>query len=184
MNGRRAAAIHCLTVRHDEASRRGVRMNVSVHPGRLSFRERLSLLIHRQLDRRLSPFGVWLMRRTRGSLAARYKVHALVLTTVGRRTGRSRDVVLQFFPDGDSFVVVATNDGGRAHPAWYLNLMASGGGQVEIAGRRIGVVANELAGETAAGWWARILSLAPEYERYTRAAGRSFPVVRLTPVDD
>ena len=56
-------------------------MNPALRPG---LGERLALLIHRQLDRRLSPFGVWLMRRTRGSITARYKVHALVLTTTGR----------------------------------------------------------------------------------------------------
>jgi deazaflavin-dependent oxidoreductase (nitroreductase family) len=122
------------------------------------------------------------MRRTRGSLAGRFRVHALVLTTMGRKSGRSRDVVLQYFPDGDGFVVVATNDGGRTHPAWYLNLAANGRGRVEIAGRRIPVAATELTGDAATEWWARILERSPEYERYGRAAGRSFPIIRLAPV--
>ena len=157
-------------------------MNASAHSDRPSLFERLALLTHRQLDRRLSRFGVWLMRRTRGSLAGRFNVHALVLSVVGRRSGRSRSVVLQYFPDRDGFIVVATNDGGRTHPAWYLNLAASGEGYVEIAGRRTAVRATELRGDPAATWWARILDLSPEYERYTRAAGRSFPIVRLTPI--
>ncbi|HEU5205398.1 MAG TPA: nitroreductase family deazaflavin-dependent oxidoreductase [Candidatus Limnocylindrales bacterium] len=157
-------------------------MKASARSDRLSLSERLGLLIHRQLDRRLSRFGVWVMRRTRGALAGRFKVHALVLTVVGRKSGRSRSVVLQYFPDRDGFIVVATNDGGRTNPAWYLNLVASGGGDVEVAGRRIAVRANEMPGGEAATWWARILDVAPEYERYTRAAGRPFPIVRLTPL--
>jgi deazaflavin-dependent oxidoreductase (nitroreductase family) len=157
-------------------------MNASAHSDRPSLFERLALLTHRQLDRRLSRFGVWLMRRTRGSLAGRFNVHALVLSVVGRRSGRSRSVVLQYFPDRDGFIVVATNDGGRTNPAWYLNLVASGEGYVEIAGRRMAVRATKLEGDVAATWWARILEVAPEYKRDTRAAGRSFPVVRLTPV--
>jgi len=157
-------------------------MNPSAQSNRLSLWERVVLLIHRQLDRRLSRFGVWVMRRTRGALAGRFKVHALVLTVVGRKSGRSRSVVLQYFPDRDGFVVVATNDGGRTHPAWYLNLAASGEGNVEIAGRRIAVRATEMPADEAATWWARILDVSPEYERYTRAAGRSFPIVRLTPL--
>jgi deazaflavin-dependent oxidoreductase (nitroreductase family) len=61
------------------------------------------------------------MRRTKSSITARYKVKALVLTTIGRKSGRQRHVVLQYFTEGDSMIVVATNDGGATHPAWYLN---------------------------------------------------------------
>jgi deazaflavin-dependent oxidoreductase (nitroreductase family) len=146
-----------------------------------SMRERLTLLVHRQLDRRLSPLGVWVMRRTRGSISARFSVHALVLTTTGRTSGRPRSVVLQYFPDGNALVVVATNDGGASHPAWYLNLNANRVAQVEVGGRHIDVSATELAGNEAASWWLRILELAPDYERYTRAARRWFPILRLTP---
>jgi deazaflavin-dependent oxidoreductase (nitroreductase family) len=148
---------------------------------RLGMRERLALLIHRQLDRRMSRFGVWLMRRTRGSITARYKVHALVLTTTGRKSGRRRSVVLQYFPDGDAMVVVATNDGGSSHPAWYLNLVTSGSAEVEVDGRRVNVSATELAGPDALRWWRRILGVAPDYERYMRAARRAFPIMRLAP---
>ena len=148
---------------------------------RLSLRERLVLFVHRQLDRRLSPLGVWIMRRTRGSFTARYKVAALVLTTKGRKSGRQRSVVLQHFPDRDGMVVVATNDGGATHPSWYLNLVADRRAQVEIDGRRIDVAATELTGEEATGWWRRILERAPDYERYARAAGRPFPILRLAP---
>lgn len=150
-------------------------------PGRLSRRERIVLFIHRQLDRRLSPFGVWLMRRTKGSLAGRFKVHALVLTTTGRKSGRARDVVLQAFPDGDSMVVVATDDGGPRHPAWYLNLVAGGPAQIEVGGRKLEVSAAELEGDEAARWWKRILERSPSYERYALLAKRTFPIVRLTP---
>lgn len=149
-----------------------------------SRRERIALLIHRQLDRRLSRFGVWIMRRTKGSITARYKVTALVLTTTGRKSGHPRSVVLQYFPDGDAMIVVATNDGGATHPAWYLNLAASGSAAAEVDGRRMNVSASELSGEDASTWWKRILARAPDYERYTRAAGRAFPIVRLVPLAD
>ncbi len=147
----------------------------------LSRKERIGLLLHRQADRRLSRLGVWLMRRTRGSLAKRYGVHALVLSTVGRKTGRPRNVVLQYFPDGDAFVVVATNDGAATDPAWYLNLLAGGPAEVEVAGRRTPVAPEWLGPEDAAVWWARILKISPDYERYARATDRQFPVVRLVP---
>ena len=150
--------------------------------GSMSRREHLALVLHRESDRRLSPLAVWVMRRTRGSLASLYHVEALVLTTTGRRTGQRRSVVLQSFADGDAFVVVGTNDGGDRPPAWYLNLAADPAVEVEVRGRRFAARAVELPAEEAAAWWRRIVEFAPDYERYARATDRAFPVVRLEPV--
>jgi deazaflavin-dependent oxidoreductase (nitroreductase family) len=147
----------------------------------LSVRERSTLFLHRELDHRLSPLGVWMMRRSKGSITGPFKVDALALTTTGRRSGRPRNVVLQYFPDGEAMIVVATNDGGATHPAWYLNLASNPAGTVEVDGRRLDVVSSELAGDEASGWWRRIVERSPDYERYTRAAHRTFPILRLTP---
>lgn len=148
----------------------------------LSRRERLGLFLHRELDHRLTPIGVAVMRRTRGGIARPWKVDALLLTTRGRRTGRERTVVLQWFRDGDAMVVVAANDGGDSDPAWYLNLVAEPRARVEVEGRRVDVSAEVLSAEASAAFWPRILERSPEYERYRRATDRSFPVIRLVPI--
>jgi deazaflavin-dependent oxidoreductase (nitroreductase family) len=145
-------------------------------------RERVALTVHRELDHRLSAVGVWALRRTRGSLANRWGVNALLLTTTGRRTGRERTVVLQYFPDGDGMIVAAANDGGATDPAWYLNLVEHPSATAEVRGMRIPVIARELPEEAGAAWWDRILLAAPDYERYARATSRRIPIVRLTPV--
>jgi F420H(2)-dependent quinone reductase len=147
----------------------------------LSRPERARLSLHRWLDKHLSPFGVWLMRRSKGRLTEAYKVNALLLTSRGRRSGRERTVVLQYFPDGGAMVVVAANDGGAAHPGWYFNLTASPDAGVEINGRDIRVHATELGADEASEWWERILAVAPDYERYRRATSRPFPILRLVP---
>lgn len=149
--------------------------------GGVSRKERLGLFIHRGLDRWLSPLGVWVYRRTRGGIAKPWKVDALLLTTRGRRSGRERTVVLQFFPDGEAMVVAAANDGGASHPGWYFNLTADPDARVEVMGRTLPVRAAELDEAEAAGWWRRILERDPSYERYARAADRRIPIVRLVP---
>lgn len=156
----------------------------SVRRGRLSRAERIGLLVHRVSDKWFSPLGVWVMRRSKGGVGARFKVDALVLTTVGRRSGRSRSVVLQYFPDGDAWIVAAANDGGATHPAWYLNLIATNEAQIEVNGRRWDVRAEELDPGEAVAWWARIVSRAPDYERYARATSRAIPIIRLIPRSD
>lgn len=146
-------------------------------------RERVALALHRGLDRRLSPLGVWVYRRTRGGVTAPWKVDALLLTTKGRRSGRERTVVLQFFPDGEAMVVAAANDGGTSHPGWYHNLVAEPVARVEVMGRTVAVRAEELPPDEATAWWQRILRRDPSYERYARAAGgRTIPVLRLVPI--
>ena len=145
-------------------------------------REQVALFLHRGLDRWLSPLGVGVYRRTKGGITKPWKVDALLLTTRGRRSGRTRTVVLQFFPDGDSRVVAAANDGGSSHPGWYFNLVADPSARVEVMGRAIAVRAEELAPGDAAAWWQRILVRDPSYERYARAAsGRTIPILRLVP---
>jgi len=112
---------------------------------RLSRRERIGLFVGRGMDKRLNPLGRWLYRRTKGGITRPWKVDALLLTTRGRRSGRERTVVLQFFRDGDAMIVAAANDGGTSHPGWYFNLAADPAARVEVMGRAIAVRAEELS---------------------------------------
>lgn len=148
-------------------------------------KERVALLLHRRLDRHLTPLGVRVYRRTKGGITRPWKVDALLLTTRGRHSGKKRTVVLQFFPDGESMIVAAANDGGTSHPGWYFNLAADPAARVEVMGRALAVRAEELPPDDAAAWWARILVRDPSYERYARAAaGRAIPIMRLIRVVD
>ena len=48
----------------------------------------------------------------------------VVLTSVGACSGERREVPLAYFTDGDDEVLIASNYGGKTHPAWYHNLRA------------------------------------------------------------
>ena len=174
-------------VRPESASARVTGDREAAH---LSLKERMGLGLHRDLDKWFTPFGIWVMRRTKGDfarnsiarmLAPQRKVDVLLLTTRGRRSGRERTVVLQFFPDGDAMIVTAANDGGASYPGWYFNLQGNPTARVEVLGRTIRVLAEELPADGAADWWQRIVSRDPAYERYARATSRKFPVLRLVP---
>ena len=134
------------------------------------------------VDRHSVRVGAWLLRRTRGRIVRLWGRRALVLTTTGRRTGMPRTVVVQYFPDGRDFVVVAANSGMPTHPAWYLNLTAHPEARVEADGRQLTVRAREMTPEEAADWWPRVLAVAPDYARYRQRTGRRIPLLRLIPV--
>jgi deazaflavin-dependent oxidoreductase (nitroreductase family) len=156
---------------------------VSSTAGRRRTRPSLATRIEHAVDTRSIRFGAWLLRRTRGRAAHLWRRRALVLTTVGRRTGRPRTVIVQFFPDGDDLVVVAANSGLPRPPAWYLNLMAHPRARVEVEGRTLQVRAEELPEPEAAEFWPRVLATAPDYRRYVERTGRALPLVRLRPVE-
>ena len=46
------------------------------------------------------------------------------VTTIGRRSGQERPVILGYFDDGPNLVTMAMNGWGEAEPAWWLNMQA------------------------------------------------------------
>ena len=134
------------------------------------------------VDRHSVRIGAWLLRSTRGRAAHLWHRRALALTTTGRRTGRPRTVVVQYFPDGADLIVVAANSGMPTHPAWYLNLLAHPEAQAEVEGRRLAVRAVELTPAQVADWWPRVLATAPDYARFRERTDRRIPMLRLVPV--
>ena len=147
---------------------------------RLSRKESVGLWLHRNLDKRFSRLSVALFRRTKGGITERVNVDALVLTTVGRKSGRRRRVLLQYFRDGDDMLLVAADGGGDRHPGWFHNLMADPDAEAEIRGQAVLVHATKLNQTDAEDAWPAILARSPDYERYLRATERSIPIVRLT----
>ncbi len=103
----------------------------------------------------------------------------LLLTTVGRRTGRRRTVPLTYFTDGDAVVLVASYGGDDRDPRWYGNLRAHP--QVEVTqGRwRRTLVARDATPDERARLWPRITATYRGYDRYQRRTTRSIPLVVL-----
>lgn len=150
-------------------------------PTHLSRRERTALWLEGTLDRWLGRLGVALYRLTRGRLTRPWRVNVLVLTTRGRRTGKVRDVLLQFFWAEGVPLVLAANAGRPRHPAWYHNLLAAPAARVQIMARTLTVRPERLPPGAAQAFWPHILRVAPVYGRYRKATQREMPMVRLVP---
>ena len=75
-------------------------------------------------------------RGTRGWIGKRLIGRpSLLLTTLGRRTGRQRTNALIYYKDGSSWVVVASNSGSDHGPGWLANLRTEPDVRVQV-GRR------------------------------------------------
>ena len=63
------------------------------------------------------------LRRKGGGKAA--GLDALVLTTIGARSGQTRETVVARFPaEGGGWLVVASANGAAHNPSWYHNIAA------------------------------------------------------------
>ena len=77
------------------------------------------------------------------------------LTTIGRRTGQERSVILGYFEEGPNLVTMAMNGWADAEPAWWLNLQAHPEASVDLAKGRLTVRGRVAEGEERSRLWAR-----------------------------
>jgi deazaflavin-dependent oxidoreductase (nitroreductase family) len=140
---------------------------------------------HRRWFARLGPVLVpadhLVARVTGGRVVALGLVPSLLLTTTGRRSGRSRTTPLLGVPDGGAFIVIGSNWGGRRHPAWALNLLDQPDASIVHKGRRFPVRARLLSGADRERAWRLALRHWPAYQTYADRAGRRLHIFRLNP---
>jgi deazaflavin-dependent oxidoreductase (nitroreductase family) len=105
----------------------------------------------------------------------------LVLTSVGAKTGAQRQTPVAWFPDGqDSWLIVASAAGAQNNPAWYYNIAAHPNDvQIEMAGRRIAVSAEQLHGPARDRAWHQITTTEKRFAKYEHKTDRELPVIRL-----
>jgi deazaflavin-dependent oxidoreductase (nitroreductase family) len=107
-------------------------------------------------------------------------VPTFMLTTTGRKSGRSIDTPIFYFRDGDAFYIIGSKGGAPDHPLWFLNLKAKPEAKVRFQGQLIPVLARVAEGEERAKLWATAAAAYPPYNDYQAKAGaREIPVVVL-----
>ena len=125
---------------------------------------------------------VWLYRLSKGWLGGSMgDFNVLLLTTVGRRSGKTRTLPLGLFDWPGGYLVVASNSGHPRHPSWYLNLMSHPQATVQVLDKVEPVTAEVLTGETRAKAWQQVIVSAPSYAAYEKKTTRLIPLVLLHP---
>jgi deazaflavin-dependent oxidoreductase (nitroreductase family) len=123
----------------------------------------------------------WLYRASRGKLGKTFSGSPiLLLTTTGRKTGRSRTWPLTYLrEEGNHFVVAAAYGGQPTHPAWYHNLRANPRVVVQHGEQTLTMIAEVAEGDERSRLWARLTEAYPAYADYQRKTERQIPVVVL-----
>jgi deazaflavin-dependent oxidoreductase (nitroreductase family) len=107
--------------------------------------------------------------------------HALILHTVGRRSGQERVNPVGWWPGPDgSWLICASANAAVDNPAWYYNLAAHPDQvRIEIGNKTIEVRAEQLHGAERAEEWKRIVTTAPRFAGYQVKTDRELPVIKL-----
>jgi deazaflavin-dependent oxidoreductase (nitroreductase family) len=111
------------------------------------------------------------------------RMAVLELTTIGRKSGQPRSVMLTSpIQEGDTKVIVASKGGEDTHPAWFLNLRDNP--QVEVAFKqdaRAPYVARIATADERARLWPQVTANYKGYAGYQRKTEREIPLVLLSP---
>lgn len=108
----------------------------------------------------------------------------LELTTIGRKSGQARSVMLTSpIQEGDTIVVVASRGGDDQHPAWFLNLRDQPDVQVSWRGATAKPMRARIAdADERARLWPLVVADHTNYAGYQRKTDREIPLVLIAPV--
>lgn len=107
----------------------------------------------------------------------------LVLTTIGRKSGKPSKRALIFAQDGDNYLVVASMGGAPKHPMWYLNVTANPDVTVQVKDKVFKARARTATDEERPRLWEIVNRVWPNYAVYETRTTRKIPVVVLEPVE-
>ena len=130
----------------------------------------------------MPPFERFMARLTGGRVTASgILMPALVLHTIGAKSGQPRRTELMCVPDRGTWLVTGSNFARAQHPAWTANLLAHPDAEIDYRGRRIPVRAALIPESDRERVWEIIERQWPGYRKYEAAAGRTLRIFRLTP---
>ena len=124
-----------------------------------------------------------LIKLTGGRVGWQVAMPVLELTTVGRKSGQPRSVLLTSpHQEGDTWVVVASRGGDDTHPAWFLNLRDKPEVEVSLKGGPKQPMRARIAdAEERARLWPKITADFKNYAQYQTKTEREIPLVFLEP---
>lgn len=107
----------------------------------------------------------------------------VVLTSVGRKSGKLRKSPLMRVENEGKYAAVASLGGAPKNPVWYHNVVANP--HVELRDGPVvkDMIAREVTGDEKAEWWERAVAAFPPYADYQKKTDRAIPVFVLEPAE-
>ncbi len=131
----------------------------------------------------VSRANVWVYRVSAGKIGGRWLRGApvLLLTTIGRKSGKRRTTPLLYLAKGHDIVLVASKGGMSHDPLWYKNLQVNPEVEIEIGREKRQMVARTASKDEKAALWPKLVKMYRDYEDYQARTRRDIPVIILSP---
>ena len=132
---------------------------------------------HRALYRLVGERVLWTPESKRGW-------GAMHLTTIGRKSGQQRSVIVGYIEDGSTPVVLAMNGWDEGRPAWWLNLEAQPNTVIRIKSQpERPVCARRVEGEERDRLWGLWATIDDGLDAYADSRLVDTPVIVFEPRD-
>jgi len=106
-------------------------------------------------------------------------VPCLLLTTIGRRSGKKLTSPLFYSTAGAAYIVAGSKGGSDRQPGWYLNLRANPVVEVQVGREQFTTHARVATGTEREQLWEQMVQLTALYNEYQQKTQREIPVVVL-----
>lgn len=103
----------------------------------------------------------------------------LLLTCVGRKSGRKRMTPLVYGVFEGKHIIVGSKGGAQTHTGWYFNLLENPAAQIQVGAEQFQVRARLATGPERAQLWTHMLGVFPTYGEYQTKTSREIPVFVL-----
>ncbi len=125
---------------------------------------------------------ILIYRVTNGWVGSRLgRQSILLLTTTGRKSGKTYTTTLSYYRDGERYLVVGSNWGKESQPGWYYNLLGQPRATIQVRSGIIAVVAQPAQNDEYRRLWQLVTAKNGQYISYQKGLKRHIPIVILTP---
>jgi F420H(2)-dependent quinone reductase len=139
-------------------------------------------LMQKLVGKLLFPLIIFLYRSSGGRIGGKVRGgDVLLLTAMGRKSGKLRTVPLIYIMDGSSYAIAASGAGGDRHPAWFLNVRSNPHVTIQVKDKQMKALAEVAGPEKKSALWRQLLQVLPFFEIYQQRTHREIPMVLLHP---
>lgn len=125
---------------------------------------------------------VSLYRASSGRLGGTFRgAPVMLLTTVGRRSGKLRTTPVLYVREGRSLATVASAGGSDHDPSWWSNLKVNRAATIRIKKETLKMMARKANPEEKARLWPVLAGIYPTYNKYQEKTKRQIPVIIFDP---
>ncbi len=100
----------------------------------------------------------------------------IVMTTVGRKSGKIRKVPLMKVEHNGEYAIIGSKGGAPKNPAWVGNLLAEPKVMIQDGPEPFDAVVRLVEGAERDEWWERSVAAYPPYAEYQAKTDRQIPV--------